>query len=273
MSSSSPPVTVVPPGAEIPPTRSTVPPTASGSPTLGSTKIPMVVAALIWEVASMVKSSPAVRTTLDPVDSTVTPGSIVRSSPATAESVAVRVTVPAPVTLLETVSGLDADTSTNPRTELTPTKPSTEPIVKAPVLLIRILPFGVVAASVLTAVSISAAPTAPMLLNASKAASSAVMRGVSPAVLSTIEPLRESNKTRPPTLRKSAIRISSVVSISRSPPRASTTPPSVCVKPPPPAASLSATRVTAAAEVVSTTEVTPRVKSLSASRSMLPPFV
>ncbi|QDT84154.1 hypothetical protein MalM14_18060 [Gimesia chilikensis] len=172
VSSSSPPVTVVPPGAEIPPTRSTVPPTASGSPALGSTKMPMVVAALIWEVASMVKSSPAVRTTLDPVDSTVTPALMVKSSPAIAESPAVSVTVPEPDTLLATVSGLAAVIRIKPEGASTPDRPSTVPISRAPVLLIKTSPPVVDADSRETARSRSSrafagSPISPAARNAS----------------------------------------------------------------------------------------------------------
>ncbi|QDT97525.1 hypothetical protein V144x_30000 [Gimesia aquarii] len=272
ISASSPPLMVVCVASTLP-NRSTVEPTGSGSPPLGSTLISIVVVAITSPPSASRKSSPAFRTTLAPVDSTVTPALIVRSSPGPAESPAVRVT-DAPVTSAATVKGLAAETSTAPPAS-TPFTPSTEPISKAPVLLTTILLLVESAANVATAVSISEAPGAPIPKAASSKSSvpaPPLTKGASPAVLSKMVPVTALMIIVPPALCRSAIRRSPVPLTSRSPPRAFTRPPSVCVNKPPPALSLSAVKVTMAAVVVSTTEVAPRFRSLDASRSMVPPL-
>ncbi|QDU09004.1 hypothetical protein V202x_23740 [Gimesia aquarii] len=191
MSASAPPLIVVCVASTLP-KRSTVEPTGSGSPPLGSTLISIVVFAITSPPSDSRKSSPAFRTTLAPVDSTVTPALIVRSSPGPAESPAVKVTAPAAVTSLAIVNGLAVKIVASPVSALIPTRATptnTVPISNAPVLLTSIFPPGEDATKTLTTVSMSL--PSPIPVAARRATSLPVIKAASPAVLSMIEPLTD----------------------------------------------------------------------------------
>ncbi|QDV49487.1 hypothetical protein Enr17x_15050 [Gimesia fumaroli] len=268
MSASSPPLIVVRVASTFP-SRSTVAPAPS---VIGSTLIVMVVSAITSPVSASRKLSPEFSTTSAPVDSTVTPALIVRSSPGPAASVEVSVTVPAAVTLLATVSGLAAEAITCPAPASTPIRPSTVPISRAPVLLRTMLPSGEEAATLPTAKSMSEAPAAPIPKAARNATSPAVTKAASLTLLSKMVPFVVT-VTVPPALCRSTSRKSPLPETSRSPPRALTRLAFDCSKEPPPTLSLSAVSVTTAADVVSTNENENRLRSLFASRSIVPPFV
>ena len=115
-------------------------------PTPGSGSIPftsrlMLTApsALTRPPLSILKLSPALRVIFPAVDCTVTPGTIVKSSPTTAESLAIKVTSVLPRTSLLMIR-LSLMRLMPPAVAPNPTNPSTVAIVKAPVLLIPISP-------------------------------------------------------------------------------------------------------------------------------------
>ena len=134
-------------------------------------------------------SSPACSTTLPPVLRTVTPALTVTLSMAgVADSPAVRVRLPALVTLAATVSGLEAVNVVVVPRLVEAARPNTLSMVSAPVLLISTAPAAFENASLPTAMSRLSA--APMPLTELMRRLSTVMSACSPAVPSMTAPAK-----------------------------------------------------------------------------------